>query len=259
MANNVKNHSQEHFYNARKLTRMGIAFSLIFFLVTSCNSRIQVQESQNSVSVSGLGTVLAQPDMVLMNVSFSHTAPTTKEAKKAVEQTIQRILKILQEENVEDKFMKTISLNYDMEYDYRSGRRVRVGQRAQQTIVVTVNDMINTPERFSSILDKITAIDKVEVQNIQFDIENKADLFKQSRELAYQKAFDKATQYAKLSGRKIGKVLTISEGASRDVAQTRAFMNNLRFEAAKEYLDNSSVPTGEQGVTSEINVIFSLE
>jgi uncharacterized protein YggE len=243
-----------------KINFTGIAFSFMLFLLISCNSRVQVQESQNSVSVSGIGTVLAQPDMVLMNVGFSHTAPTTKEAKKAVEQTMQRILKILQEENVEDKYMKTISLNYDVEYDYRSGRRVRMGQRAQQTIVVTVNDMVNTPEKFSSILDKITAIDRVEVQNIQFDIENKSELFKQSRELAYQKAFDKAKQYAELSGRKIGKVLTISEGTSRDIAQTRSFMNNLRFEAAREYSsDDFSVPTGEQGVTSEINVVFSLE
>ncbi|MDR1698326.1 MAG: SIMPL domain-containing protein [Prevotellaceae bacterium] len=236
------------------------AFLLMLFLLISCNSRVLVQESQNSVSVSGIGTVLAQPDMVLMNIGFSHTAPTTKEAKKAVEQTMQQILKILQEENVADKFTKTIALNYDVEYDYSSGRRVRLGQRAQQTIVVTVNDMVNTPERFSSILDKITAIDKVEVQNIQFDIENKAELFKQSRELAYQKAFDKAKQYAELSGRRLGKVLTISEGVSQDVAQTRAFKNNLRLETADAFLaGSSSVPTGEQGVTSEINVIFSLE
>lgn len=124
--------------------------------------------------------------------------------------------------------------------------------------------MINKPERFSSILDKITEINKIEVQNIQFDIENKVELFKQSRELAYQKAFDKASQYATLSGRKIGKVLIISEGISRDVANTRMFMNNAQLQKstaiAEEYLfDGSSLPTGEQGVTSEINVIFSLE
>ncbi len=230
----------------------------MLFSLTSCNLR--VQENQNSVSVSGIGTVLAQPDMVLMNVSFSHTAPTTKEAKTAAEQTMRQILAILKAENVEDKFVKTTSLNYDVEYEYRSGRRVRLGQRAQQTIVVTVNDMINTPERFSSILDKITAIDKVEVQNIQFDIENKAELFKQSRELAYQKAFDKARQYAELSGCKIGNVLTISEVVSRDVAQSRAFQSNQAFEdKAFSLSGNSGVPTGEQGVSSEINIVFSLE
>lgn len=236
----------------------GIAFSLMLFSLASCN--LKVQDGQDSVSVSGIGTVLAQPDMVLMNVSFSHTAPTTKEAKTAVEQTMQQILNILRAENVEDKFLKTTSLNYDVEYDYRSGRRVLLGQRAQQTIVVTVNDMIKAPERFSSILDKITAIYKVEVQNIQFDIENKTELFKQSRELAYQKAFDKAKQYAELSGRKIGKVLTISEVVSRDVAQTRAFQNNFAVkEQALSMADSSGVPTGEQGVSSEINIVFSLE
>lgn len=235
----------------------GVAFSMLL-LMTSCN--LNVRQGEDSVSVSGIGTVLAQPDMVLMNIGFSHTAKTTKLAKTEVEQTMQQILNILREENVEDKFVKTISLNYDVEYEYRREGRVLIGQRAQQTIVVSINDMINAPERFSSILDKITAIDKVEVQNIQFDIEHKTELFKQSRELAYQKAYDKAQQYAELSGRKIGKVLTISEAVSRDVVQTRAFQSNLMLkEEAFDMAGGSAVPTGEQGVSSEINVVFSLE
>lgn len=241
-----------------KIFFTSIALLIMLFGIISCH--LKVQENQNSVSVSGIGTVLAQPDMVLMDIGFSHTASTTKEAKKAVEQTMQRILKILQEEKVEDKFLKTTSLNYDLEYEYRNGRRIKLGQRAQQTIVVTINDIINTPERFSSILDKITAIDGVEVQNIRFDIENKTDLFKQSRELAYQKALDKARQYAGLAGRKIGNVLTISEAVSRDVAQTRAFQSNLAFkEEALSMSDDSGVPTGELGVSSEVNIVFSLE
>lgn len=236
----------------------GVAFSLMLFTLASCN--LKVQDNQDSVSVSGIGTVLAQPDMVLMHISFSHIAPTTKQAKTAAEQTMRQILAILKAENIEDKFLKTTSLNYGVEYEYRNGRRVTLGQRAQQTIVVTVNDMINNPERFSSILDKITTIDKVEVQDIQFDIEHKTELFRQSRELAYQKAFDKAWQYAELSGRKIGKVLTISEVVSRDVAQTRAFQNNLtRKEALDMESGGSGIPTGEQKVSSEINVVFSLE
>ena len=262
MKKDIQNHSQKRLYGAesRKLTSnsfTGIAF-LFMLLLISCNT--SVQENQNSVSVSGIGTVLAQPDMVQINIYFSHTAPTTKEAKKVVDETMQRILKILQDENVEDKFIKTVSLNYNTEYDYSSRRRVRIGQRAEQNIIVTINDIINNPEKFLSILDKITAFDRVEIHNVRFDIEKKAELFKQSRELAYQKAFDKAAQYATLSGRKIGKVMTMSEGVSRDITQTRASMSNLSFQVANEYFsDDSSVPTGEQGVTSEINITFSLE
>ena len=233
----------------------GIAFLLMLFLLISFNAK--AQENQSTVSVSGIGTVFAQPDMVQMNITFSHTARTTQAAKNAAEETMRRILQILQEENIENNFIRTASLSYDIDYS----RRVQTGQRVRQTIVVTVNDMINRPERFPNLLDKITEIDEVQVSNIQFDIENKAELFKQSRELAYQKAFEKATQYAEFSGNKIDRVLTISEVISRDIAQTRASsMSNIAIEKRPfDFSDSSSIPTGECGVTSEINVTFLLK
>ena len=232
-------------------------FLLMLFVLTSCNTN--ERENQDTVSVSGTGTLLAQPDMALVNVNFSHIAATTKEAKKVVEETMQRIFRIIKEEGVEEKFVKTVSLNYDVEYEYRNGRRIKIGQRAQQTIVVTITDIVDKPERFPSLLDKITAINNVEISNIRFDIEDKTELFKQSRELAYQKAFDKASQYAELSGRKIGKVLTLSEGRSQDIAQTRVFANNVGVRESAALFDESAVPAGEYGITSEINITFALE
>lgn len=234
----------------------------MLMVVSSASCKSDKQEIPNTVAVSGIGTAQAQPDMARTNVSFGHTAPTTQEAKKMVEQTMEQILKILQEEKVESKDIKTLSLDYRVEYDYRSSRRVSLGQRAEQTISVTVTNLTNNPERFTSILDKIVAIDKVEVQDIGFDIEKKTELFRQSRELAYQKALEKAQQYAELCGRKLGKVLTISENISQDVAQRYNLkqMNNVvREEVADLSSEGSFLPTGEQSVTSEINVVFSLE
>ena len=102
----------------------GITLSLMLLFLISCDTK--VHENQNSVSVSGIGTVFAQPDMVQITINFSHTAQTTRDAKRVVDETMQRISKILQDENIEDKFIKTISLSYDVEYDYRSGYRVRI-------------------------------------------------------------------------------------------------------------------------------------
>jgi uncharacterized protein YggE len=240
----------------KKIVLMIIICGVIF---TSCNSD-RAQKKQSTVSVSGIGTVLTQPDMVQMNINFSHIASTTREARQALDQTMQQILRILQEEKIEENVIKTVSLNYDVASEWRNGRMVQIGQRAQQTIVVTVNDIINSPEKFPALLDKITAINRVEVNNIRFDIEDKTELFKQSRELAYQKAFEKAREYAILSNRKIGKVLTISEERSRDIIQVRASMSNVAYEAqADAYSAGSSVPTGEREVTTEISVTFLLE
>ena len=240
-----------------KIAVIGLIFPIIF-LLAGCGS--ERQKSQSTVSVSGIGTVLVQPDMVQMNISFSHTAPTTKEAKNEVDIKIQQIMKILKEENIEDKNIQTVSLSYDVETEYKSGRNVWVGQRAQQTIIVSIHDIINNPNKLPTLLDKITAIERVAIRNIKFDTENKTELFKQSRELAYQKALDKANQYATMAGRKIVKALTVVEQGSRDVYVNRLFQSNvaeyrvLAFEG-----DSSSVPTGEQEVTSEVVITFLME
>ena len=77
---------------------LGLVFSAMLLLSVSCDT--PVPESQNTVSVSGIGSVSVQPDMVQINVSFSHVAPTTREAKRVVDETMQRILTILSYDNI---------------------------------------------------------------------------------------------------------------------------------------------------------------
>lgn len=242
----------------KKIFFATMAVSLALLPLASCHP--DRQRSQHSVTVSGTGTVMAQPDLARMNVIFAHTAPTTKEAKAIVERTMREVIAVLQAEGVKDPDMETLALNYRAEYGYRNRNWIRIGQRAEQILVVTVKDLIDSPERLSSILDKLVAISKVEIQDIRFDVGQKSDLFRQSRELAYRKAFEKAMQYAELCGRKLGKVQSLSEHASQDVARVPSRMSNVA-EESKLFLaqDGSAVPTGELGVTSEVEVVFSLE
>jgi uncharacterized protein YggE len=124
--------------------------------------------------------------------------------------------------------------------------------------VISINDIANNSNKFSILLDKIAVIDRVVIRDIRFDTENKTELFKQTRELAYQKALDKANQYAALSGLKVAKTLTISEERSRDIL-FGSYQNNVAYRAAELSVPSASVPTGEQEVTSEIMVTFLLE
>ena len=226
------------------------------FLLFGCG--IKKQEEHSTVSVSGIGTVLVQPDMVQMSINSSYTAQTMQQAKREVDTKMQQIMNILKADNIEDKDIKTVSLSYDRETEYINGRTVLMGQRAQQTIVVTINDIINNPNRLPELLDKLTAIDRVVIRNIIFDTKDKTELFRQSRELAYQKALDKANQYAELTGHKVVKASKISEERNRDILRVSA-QSNVAFEADGSFSGASPVPTGEQEVTSEIIVTFLME
>jgi uncharacterized protein YggE len=230
-----------------------LLLNLVFVMACSAGKR-----GQSTVSVSGIGTVLVQPDMVQMNINFSHVAQTTKQAKEEVDQKMRQIVGILKEEGVKDKDMRTAFLNYGAEMEYRDGRSVQIGQRADQTIVVTIGDIADNANKFSVLLDKITVIDRVVIRDIKFDTENKTELFRQTRELAYQKALDKANQYATLSGLKMVKTLSISEERSRDIL-FGAYQNNVAYKAVELSVPSASVPAGEQEITSEIMVTFLLE
>jgi len=236
--------------------RINLALLLFaVFLLIGCNEK--KQEEHSTVSVSGIGIVLVQPDMVQMTINFSSSAQTTQQAKTEVDIKMQQIMNVLKEDNIEDKDIKTTSLSYIAETEYINGRTIWRGQRAQQTIVVTINDIVSNPNRFPELLDKIAALDRVVIRNIVFDTKDKTELFRQSRELAYQKALDKANQYAALSGQRIVKVLTISEKSNRDIIL--GVSGNVAFDGAGYSTGASPVPTGEQEVTSEIMVTFLME
>jgi uncharacterized protein YggE len=225
-------------------------------LVMACN--VNKPNGQSTVSVSGIGTVMVQPDMVQVTINCSHVAQTTKQAKEEVDQKIRQILDILKGEGIEDKNIRTASLSYGAEMEYRDGRAVQVGQRADQAIIVSINDIVNDSNKFSVLLDEITSIDRVVIRDIKFDTENKTEIYKQTRELTYQKALDKANQYANLSGLKVVKTLTITEERSQDIL-FGTYQKNVAYEAAELSGSSASVPTGEQEVTSEIMVTFLLE
>ena len=234
-----------------------------FLLVTmlSLASLGWAQQTPNTITVSGTGSVMAQPDMAQISIHFTHTAPTTQEAKNVVAKAMRQVQSILDEYKIDAKNVSTTSFSYDVEYEYVKGKRVCLGQRAEQTLLVKINNIDKNPERLPNILDRVATIDKVEVQNIQFDVENKADLYRQSRALAYGKAYEKAAQYAELAHRTISKALTISEYSSQDVAMPTAkmYMRNMAVEESADYTEGATLPMGEQRVTSTVNVVFEMK
>lgn len=57
----------------------------------------------------------------------------------------------------------------------------------------------------------------------------------------------------------IGKVIAITENRNQDVKETVSNMRSNRLEEACAKADASAVPTGENEIMTEVQVIFSLE
>ena len=240
------------------------AMTLLTGTVLSVSSlKAQEVNKDNTITLTGNGSVSIQPDMANISLSISYLAPTTRESKDKVDRSLKQVFSILRQERVEED-IKTTSLNYNTEYDYVNNKRVKVGQRVVQSIQVTIHNLAQSGEKLSTILDKIVSVNNVELQSIDFGLEKTEDLYKESRALAFGKAKEKAEQYASLAGRRLGKVLVIDEERSGDIAVKR--YNKMRPLQTKVALlgeygatKGSVIPTGEETIESEVRVTFTLE
>jgi uncharacterized protein YggE len=212
---------------------------------------------QSSIIVSGMGSVMAQPDTVQMHISLNKTAATTRQAQEEVGLMVRKALKILQDSGVEEKNIQTASLRFMPEYEWRGdGRRLLLGQKAEQTIIFSVGNL----DGASGVIDQLIEINGIELQHMQFSVKDNSALYVRSRELAWQKALEKAEQYAKLSGMKIAGTLSISE-EGLPVSPVHSQARNMLYAAKAEAAADSStaLPSGEMEITSRVVIEFLLK
>jgi uncharacterized protein YggE len=195
-----------------------------------------------------------------MSLTLSKVSQTTKTAQEEVSKMVGRAMKILKDANIEDKNINTASLTFNSEYEY-TGRRILIGQKAQQSITFSIEDITNDDEKAPWIIDQLIQINGIELNQVNYSVKNTAEYYVKSRELAYQKTVEKANQYAELSGLKIIKVLSISDQGTYQVSpMNNRFMNQLaEVTMARDAAASTVLPIGELEITTNILVVFLLK
>ncbi len=219
-----------------------------------------VRQEPSTVTVSGIGTVSVAPDMVRLNVSVSQTAQTTRLAQEAVGKMTGAVLSILKSSGIEDKDIMTASLTFNPQYEWRNNRSILIGQRAEQSIDFAVRDIAQDNEKVSRVIDRLVGIDGIMLNRIDFSVADNTEYFIRSRELAFDKAMQKAEQYAKLSGLKIRRVSSLSEEGANDASSVYgARQSNIFKEEAAYDVASTVLPSGQMEITTRISATFLLE
>jgi len=237
-----------HFY-------IGVLILIILF-TSGCSEN---RQNQSTISVFGTGTVLAQPDVIQMTITLSNVAQSTRAAQETVSRMVRQALTILKDAGIEDNNISTASLTFRPEYEYTT-IRILVGQMAEQRLTFSIENINNDSEneKVSRIIDQLIQINGIELNHINFGVKNNTEYFVRSRELAFQKAFEKANQYAELSNLKIVKILSISEELNHYNPMNNRFTNQLLFSESARDAGTTIVPTGELEITTNIFVVFGL-
>lgn len=232
-----------------------IIIILVGLLLISCQSFSQ-STNIKTVELNATATVYAKADVANFSISVSELSDTTVESQQKVNQKIGLLLEILLTNNVKDKNIKTTNLNIYPEYSYKDGQQILRGQRVTQSLYVSVDNLDDNSKVLSKIIDEISQISNISVNSISFTKEDPSEQYSQSRALAIENAYKKATEYAKAANLEVGSAIRISENVGSSYSPT------LRVEAVKALSADSfsaSIPTGELEISTTVTVVYELK
>ncbi|WP_282695915.1 SIMPL domain-containing protein [Streptomyces sp. CC208A] len=170
-------------------------------------------ETPATVTVTGSGSASAAPDLAILSVGVEVTKATAKEAMAAQKTVAEALLAVLREEGVEDRDIRTNSLSLTPVYAQTSGGESKVtGYQAGQTFSVKIREIGRAGQVVEAVNDATG--DAGRVNGIVFDVADPTELRAKAREAAYRDAYEKASQHARLSGHRLGRLVSLSEGDS---------------------------------------------
>ncbi len=116
-------------------------------------------------------------------------------------------------EGVSDRDIRTESMWLTPVYEYdQSGNSSLAGFQAGQAFSVKVRDVTRTGKVVRAAVDAVG--DAGRINGVAFDVEDRVALRHRARAAAFNDARSKAAQYAQLSGRRLGDLVSVNEAAS---------------------------------------------
>ncbi len=214
----------------------------------------------NSITVNGEGKASVSPDMLIVNVSVSELADSTEAAQSQSNEKVTQVMDILSGYAIPTHNIKSTSVNVYPEYDRNdaSGRKL-LGYRSQHSLSITITGE-NFWELWGKIIEELSKIGGVNVDNTYFDLKDKDTALAGARQNALDDAKAKAEQLAKASGRKVVRVLTITDNTY--YGNSPIYYDSVKvagmWATTEAQASRVSLSPGETEVTVNVNVVYKI-
>jgi uncharacterized protein YggE len=206
-----------------------------------------------SVTITGTGQAVGAPDVLRVTLAVSTRGDDVSTAMERTNDRVRRIRAALKADQVADRDVQTVEFNVGSAYSKKNP-----GYRAAQTLSVTLRDL---PKAGRAISHAAAAGgNATRIYGVSYDIEDRARLQKEARDLAFADAKAKAARYAELAGRPLGAVRTVSEGGAGGYEDRYECGGCLAAAAAPAADATSAVPlaAGSRRETTTATVVWEL-
>lgn len=205
-------------------------------------------EKTSTFDVMGEGKLVVVPDQATMSLGVSEEGRNLKQVQENINQKMTSLSESLKKLGIKDEDIKTTAYNFYPDYQERGLFR------AQAMLSVTVKDL----EKVSPTLDLVGSLGLDSVSGPSFGLSDSLSeqKIKEAREIAIEKAKDKATELAGLAGMKLGRIVNVSEGYSHGMP-VPYMARDMAIGSSEEAKLSTPVEVGSSEIV--VNVTLSYE
>jgi len=162
-----------------------------------------------TLNLAAYGETKIAPDMATINLGVTTEAKTAAEAMTANSRQMNQMLAALAKAGIAAKDIQTSNLNLGAQYAYEQNQPPRLtGYQASNQVSVTVHDLA----RLGAAVDATVGAGANQVNGISFGLNDPTTAENAARLEAVKALQAKAELYAKATGYRIGRLVSMSEG-----------------------------------------------
>ena len=215
---------------------------------------INREKTEKTVRVTGTGMVTGTPDVVVLSIGVSVERDSVKQARTEAAEAMTGVIDSLKGNGLLDEDIQTQHFSIHQRYDYIKGRREFRGYNVTNAVSAKIRDL----DTVGNVIDDAAEAggDLVQINSIQFSIDDNTKLKMQARVAAMQAAQAKAQTLATEGGVTLGKPISISESGDFYVPGPI----NLEFAFADDAAAvDTPIQSGQLQITVTVNVIYEIE
>jgi uncharacterized protein len=242
-----------------KTTRAITAMATAFAMMASQTSTAMAQSNSPVVTPSTLNlnvnsNVKKAPDMATISAGVVTQARTAKAAMDDNARRLSAAFTALKAAGIADRDLQTSGINLSPQYNYIANQRPTIkGYEASNRVTVRIRKL----ENIGPVLDALVAQGVNEINGPTFGLDNPEAELDTARTEAMATAMRRAELYARASGMRVKRVVTINESGGYEPPQPRPMMM-MRAQMA-DAAPETPVAPGEVTLTIQLNVQFELE
>lgn len=208
--------------------------------------------SGTRLDVIATGEVSRVPDIARIGAGVVTTAPTATDALGQNARQMNAVTAALKRAGIAERDIQTSAINLypDYRHDERGGNPQLIGYRASNEVNVRFRDIANT----GKILDALVAVGANQINGPTLAIDKPEAALDEARTLALAAARARAEIYARAMGKKVGRILSVSEGGGGFTPYARGSV--MKAEAGDAA---TQINPGEQMLAVTLSVSFELD